>query len=173
MRRLLLCFILGLVVPGSTILVGCGSASRSGSTTVHASPPVASVIIPQGQEVFSPFILAVQPNTIVTWQNNDTVMHTIMTRGIRAPSSIRKPFRCMQRQARKCHSPSPSRVSTTTSIIVKRSGTKQTIGSQPRRVAQTSPCRWRALSGCRAILAEYRLRQQTLFPVPTSCATSC
>jgi plastocyanin len=47
--------------------------------TVHASPPVASVTIPQGQEVFSPFILTVQPNTIVTWQNNDTVSHTFMT----------------------------------------------------------------------------------------------
>ncbi len=37
------------------------------------------VTIPQGQELFVPFILAVQPNTIVTWQNDDTISHTIMT----------------------------------------------------------------------------------------------
>ena len=35
--------------------------------------------IPQGQDLFTPFILAVQPDTIVTWQNHDTVSHTIMT----------------------------------------------------------------------------------------------
>jgi len=37
------------------------------------------VTIPQGQEVFSPFILTVQPNTFVTWQNNDSVSHMVMT----------------------------------------------------------------------------------------------
>jgi plastocyanin len=79
MRQLLLYCIFGLVVLSSILLVGCGSATSSASTTVHASPPVASVIIPQGQEVFSPFILTVQPNTIVTWQNKDSVVHTIMT----------------------------------------------------------------------------------------------
>jgi plastocyanin len=79
MRQLLLNFTLGLVVLGATLLVGCGSATSSGNATVHSSPPVASVTIPQGQEAFSPFILIVQPNTIVTWLNNDTVSHTIMT----------------------------------------------------------------------------------------------
>jgi plastocyanin len=79
MRQLLLSFTLALVVLGSTLLVGCGSATSSGSQTAYAAPRVASVTIPQGQEVFSPFILTVQPNTIVTWQNNDTMPHTIMT----------------------------------------------------------------------------------------------
>jgi plastocyanin len=79
MRRLFLYFTLGLFVLGATLLVGCGSATSSGRATAHPSPPVASVTIPAGQEVFSPFILTVQPNTMVTWQNNDTVSHTIMT----------------------------------------------------------------------------------------------
>ena len=79
MRQLLLSFTLGLVVLGSLLLVSCGSATSSGSATIHAAPPVASVTIPRGQEVFSPFILTVQANTMVTWQNNDTVAHTLMT----------------------------------------------------------------------------------------------
>lgn len=60
-------------------MVSCGGATSSGSKSIHTSPRVASVTIPQGQEVFSPFILTVQPNTIVTWQNNDSIPHTIMT----------------------------------------------------------------------------------------------
>src|SRR5947209_4496856 len=74
MRQLLLSFTLAVVVLGSTLLVGCGSATSSGSKTAQAAPRVASVTIPQDQEVFSPFILTVQPNTVVTWQNNDTIV---------------------------------------------------------------------------------------------------
>jgi plastocyanin len=37
------------------------------------------VTIPQGQDLFEPFILAVPPTTTVTWQNNDTVAHTVTT----------------------------------------------------------------------------------------------
>jgi len=35
--------------------------------------------MPRDQDLFTPFILAIQPNTIVTWQNDDTISHTIMT----------------------------------------------------------------------------------------------
>jgi plastocyanin len=37
------------------------------------------VTIVQDQELFEPFILVVSPTTTVTWQNNDTVTHTIVT----------------------------------------------------------------------------------------------
>src|SRR5207247_2092543 len=52
------------------------SASAQRTTTV---PLLTTVNIPQGQGLFEPFILAVPPNTTVTWQNNDTVAHTIVT----------------------------------------------------------------------------------------------
>ena len=78
-------FTLAVAVLGATLLVACGSSTSSSSSTKSASTPpptspnTASVTIPQGQDLFTPFILAVQPNTIVTWQNNDAVSHTIMT----------------------------------------------------------------------------------------------
>src|SRR6266704_1373611 len=52
------------------------SASAQRTTTV---PPLTTVTIAQGQGLFEPFILAVPPNTTVTWQNNDAVAHTIVT----------------------------------------------------------------------------------------------
>ena len=52
------------------------SASAQRTTTV---PPLTTVTIPQGQGLFEPFILAVPPNTTVTWQNHDSVTHTITT----------------------------------------------------------------------------------------------
>ncbi len=74
-------FTLAVAVLGATLLMACGSSRSSGPGTKSASPPphTASVTIPQGQDLFTPFILPVQPNTMVTWQNNDTVSHTIMT----------------------------------------------------------------------------------------------
>src|SRR5690242_20114448 len=76
-----LSYTLAAGVIGVTFLVACGSSSSSSTSTRsgNPSPHSASVTIPQGQELFVPFILAVQPNTLVTWQNNDTVAHTIMT----------------------------------------------------------------------------------------------
>lgn len=74
-------FILAAVMLGATLLTACGSptTSTSHTSTLSTSPATASVTIPQGKELFVPFILTVQPNTIVTWQNQDTVSHTIMT----------------------------------------------------------------------------------------------
>lgn len=40
-------------------------------------PPI--VTIPAGQDIFEPFILVVKPGTTVTWQNTDTVAHTVLT----------------------------------------------------------------------------------------------
>jgi plastocyanin len=49
------------------------------SNTHPLSPPQAAVTIPEAQDVFSPFLLVVKPATVVTWQNQDTVSHIIMT----------------------------------------------------------------------------------------------
>jgi hypothetical protein len=73
MSKWLLSFTLATAVLGATLLVGCGSASSSGRKPVPTAPREAFITIPQGQEVFSRFILAVQPNTVVTWQNHDTL----------------------------------------------------------------------------------------------------
>jgi plastocyanin len=66
---------------GVILLVACGSSSSSGTGTNSSTPAphTASVAIPLGQELFSPFILVVQPGTQVTWQNNDDTAHTIVT----------------------------------------------------------------------------------------------
>src|SRR5713101_6897848 len=53
--------------------------SKVSSTTPEPLPPLTTVTIQEGQGLFEPFILAVQPNTTMTWQNHDTVAHTIMT----------------------------------------------------------------------------------------------
>jgi plastocyanin len=72
-------------VLGATLFANRGatpSASAQHTTTV---PPLTTVTIPQSQEMFDPFILVVQPNTIVTWQNNDTIAHTITTTSDQTP----------------------------------------------------------------------------------------
>jgi plastocyanin len=53
--------------------------SATAQQTATAQAAATTVTIPQGHELFSPFILVVQPGTKVTWQNNDTSPHTIMT----------------------------------------------------------------------------------------------
>lgn len=64
---------------GAMLLVACGSPSSSGTSTRSSTPAphIALVAIPPGQELFAPFILVVQPGTLVTWQNNDSTAHTI------------------------------------------------------------------------------------------------
>jgi plastocyanin len=76
-----LSYTLAVVVFEATLLVACSSAASNGTTTRsnNTTPHTASVSIPKGQQLFVPFILVVQPNTVVTWQNSDTVSHTIMT----------------------------------------------------------------------------------------------
>lgn len=76
-----LSYTLAAMLLGTTLLLACGtSANRELSTTrANSSLHTVSVTIPKEQELFTPFILTVQPHTVVTWQNNDTVSHTIMT----------------------------------------------------------------------------------------------
>ena len=51
------------------------------ATDVHQAPAVfhATVIIARKQDLFEPFVLIVKPNTIVTWQNDDTIAHHFTT----------------------------------------------------------------------------------------------
>ncbi len=55
---------------------GCASTTSAGATSVKIVAK-NTIIIPKEQVVFSPFILAVQPNTTVTWQNETSDTHTI------------------------------------------------------------------------------------------------
>ena len=73
--------LLAAVALSATFLVACGGSTSHRASTKRASASIriATITIPQGQELFAPFILTVQPNTVVTWQNNDRVSHTIMT----------------------------------------------------------------------------------------------
>jgi plastocyanin len=67
--------VLGL---GVGVIACTGQNSTPGNHT-SSSPPPAIVNIPRGQETFEPFILTVKTGTTVTWQNQDTAAHTIMT----------------------------------------------------------------------------------------------
>src|SRR2546430_10064001 len=62
-------------------------ATTPGVSAQHTMtvPSLTTVTIPQRQELFEPFILVVQPNTSVTWQNNDIVAHTITTTSDQTP----------------------------------------------------------------------------------------
>ncbi len=76
-----LSYTLAAILLGTTLLLACGSSPNRETSTTSASISLhtASVTIPKDQDIFTPFILTVQPNTIVIWQNNDTISHTIMT----------------------------------------------------------------------------------------------
>src|SRR6266436_3666830 len=53
--------------------------STSAGTQRNHTAPLTTVTIPRSQDVFEPFILKIQPNTMVIWQNNDSVIHVFMT----------------------------------------------------------------------------------------------
>ena len=70
------------VLLSTVLLVACGNVPNTrtqGVSTRPASPPIAAVTIPKGQDIFSPFLLVVKSGTSVTWQNQDTLSHIIMT----------------------------------------------------------------------------------------------
>ncbi len=64
---------------GGIIFVNRANATQRSTTTTSTPATNALVTIPQIQEVFDPFIVTVQPNTTVTWENKDTVTHTFGT----------------------------------------------------------------------------------------------
>ena len=77
LNSMLVVFVLG----GILSITGCtpstpteGGDAAATKTTLHAS-----VTIPRAQDLFEPFILAIQPHTIVTWRNDDAVAHTFTT----------------------------------------------------------------------------------------------
>jgi plastocyanin len=52
------------------------SAAGVHQTVVNAH---ATVTIVRNQDLFEPFVLTIQPHTVVTWQNNDSVAHHFTT----------------------------------------------------------------------------------------------
>lgn len=90
-RIVVLVFAVGVVL-GSAIGVVVGPtlfARQSGSTSAGTQrshmAPLTTVTISRSQGVFEPFILKVQPNTTVTWRNNDRVAHVFMTTPDQSP----------------------------------------------------------------------------------------
>jgi plastocyanin len=75
---------IGLVL-SVTVLARHTTPASPGTASSNTTPPTPTpssapfVTIPQSQEIFEPFILVVQPNTTVTWQNEDNVAHTFGT----------------------------------------------------------------------------------------------
>lgn len=69
---------------GVALMAGCdGSPTGSGApaSLVSNAPtlPRATITIVRGQDLFTPFILVVRPGTRITWINDDTAAHNIVT----------------------------------------------------------------------------------------------
>ncbi|MEO7020589.1 MAG: plastocyanin/azurin family copper-binding protein [Ktedonobacteraceae bacterium] len=76
--------ILFAMLIGAVLLTACNGSATSNNvaaTLLHNAPVArdSAVIIPLGQEIFTPFIRVVQLGTPVTWHNTDRVAHTITT----------------------------------------------------------------------------------------------
>lgn len=69
---------LGLGLGVGTILAKHNSLTSAITRSTKTVLP-AIVKIPRAQDLFEPFIVTVQPGTVVTWQNNDTVAHIFTT----------------------------------------------------------------------------------------------
>lgn len=77
LNGMLVFFVLGSILFATSCTPS--SATEEKGTSATKAPPRASVSIPRAQDLFVPFILTVQPYTIVTWKNDDTVAHAFTT----------------------------------------------------------------------------------------------
>jgi plastocyanin len=77
LRRLALAPIIILLV--AIPLASCDYASSSVTSSSKSAQSAPSVTIPLGQELFMPFIQVIRPRTTLTWQNQDSHSHTVMT----------------------------------------------------------------------------------------------
>lgn len=70
-----------MLIGAACLLAGCRANHRPISTLLHQASSAlrATITIPHDQMLFRPFLLAIQPGTRVSWQNEDSVAHTIVT----------------------------------------------------------------------------------------------
>lgn len=70
-----------LLLLGSLFLAACGTSPAQTNKNAHAAASfhLSEVTIPNAQDLFTPFILTVQPGTTVTWQNSDSAPHSMTT----------------------------------------------------------------------------------------------
>ncbi len=63
------------------VITGCGTTTniQVNNTNNFVVDTPNTVVIPQAQDIFVPFILPVQMHATVTWHNDDVVPHTIVT----------------------------------------------------------------------------------------------
>lgn len=77
--------VIGVVIGLAFGVILSGRHIQAPRVSAHTDKaPLATVTIPETQDIFEPFILPVQPNTVVTWQNNDTATHFFAT----APTNL-------------------------------------------------------------------------------------
>ena len=77
---LVCCVFLGLVFGHTILSDALLTASHFRNVQAKTSNiPDATIIIPQGQDLFVPFILTVPLHTKVVWRNNDVVEHDVTT----------------------------------------------------------------------------------------------
>lgn len=73
------------LLTGIALLAACNGPAKTNTDmsmtlpNAQAAAQDSSVMIPLGQEIFTPFIRVVQPGTPVTWHNADRLAHTIVT----------------------------------------------------------------------------------------------
>lgn len=71
-----------LLVGTTLLLASCRGSHSNRSLSLSRNPlvvPRATITIPRGQMLFTPFILVIRPGTRVTWQNEDIEVHNIAT----------------------------------------------------------------------------------------------
>ncbi len=70
-------FVLGSILSTSSCIPS--SPTREVATPITQTTLRVSVTIPRAQDLFEPFILTIEPHTLVTWRNDDTVAHKFTT----------------------------------------------------------------------------------------------
>ena len=77
LKILLTVFVFGCILGTTT----CASSSPVGNAGISVTRTAlhASVTISRAQDLFAPFLLAIQPYTVVTWHNDDTLAHVFTT----------------------------------------------------------------------------------------------
>ncbi len=75
---LLIIVIAGLIA-GDTIWASHLNNNNPAPIQPRAHPATSIITLPRGQELFMPFLLVVQLHATVTWNNTDTVAHTVTT----------------------------------------------------------------------------------------------
>ncbi len=76
---LLSCVVLGLIFDPALLTLPFLHKPNSDSTSTKIQASSTTITSPKAQDLFMPFVLAVPLHTTVTWRNDDSIAHRVMT----------------------------------------------------------------------------------------------